>query len=191
MKSKDRQTLVLSKYQNGDGPTQIFQDLCGTISLSTIERWCRSLRETGGITLFKSTGRPRTIRTKESIQKVKNQLKQRKTVSSRKLTRELGTSRTSVRRTLKNDIGLHAYKVQNEPMFTDEHKRKKIQFAHWVRRKFRKEDTMRILFSDEKMFDIDRIYNSQNDRIWAANRSEADIKGGTRQKQKFPQKVMV
>ena len=41
------------------------------------------------------------------------------------------------------------------------------------------------------MFDIDRIYNSQNDRIWAVNRSEADIKGGTRQKQKFPQKVMV
>ena len=41
------------------------------------------------------------------------------------------------------------------------------------------------------MFDIDGIYNSQNDRIWAVNRSEADIKGGTRQKRKIPQKVMV
>ncbi|CAF1683322.1 unnamed protein product [Rotaria magnacalcarata] len=41
------------------------------------------------------------------------------------------------------------------------------------------------------MFDIDRIYNSQNDRIWAVNRLAADIKGGTRQKRKFPQKVMV
>ncbi|CAF5059708.1 unnamed protein product, partial [Rotaria socialis] len=41
------------------------------------------------------------------------------------------------------------------------------------------------------MFDIDGVYNSQNDRIWAVNRSEADIKGGTRQKHKFPQKVMV
>ena len=47
------------------------------------------------------------------------------------------------------------------------------------------------MFSDEKMFDIDGIYNSQNDRIWAGNRSEADIKGGTRQKRKFPQKIMV
>ena len=37
------------------------------------------------------------------------------------------------------------------------------------------------------MFDIDGIYNSQNDRICA----EADIKGGTRQIRKFPQKVMV
>ncbi|CAF4545407.1 unnamed protein product, partial [Rotaria magnacalcarata] len=38
------------------------------------------------------------------------------------------------------------------------------------------------------MFDIDRIYNAQNDRIWAVNRLAADIKGGTRQKRKFPQK---
>ncbi|CAF4380380.1 unnamed protein product [Rotaria magnacalcarata] len=41
------------------------------------------------------------------------------------------------------------------------------------------------------MFDIDRIYNSQNDRIWAVNRLAADISGGIRQKRKFPQKVMV
>ena len=109
MKSKDMQTLVFTKYRNGDGPTQISHDLCGTISLSTIERWCKSVRETGGIALFKSTGRPRTIRTKESIQKVKNRLKQRKTVSSRKLARELGISRTSVQRIIKNDLGRHAY----------------------------------------------------------------------------------
>ena len=50
---------------------------------------------------------------------------------------------------------------------------------------------MKILFSNEKMFDIDGFYNSQNDCIWAVNRSEADIKDGTRQKRKFPQKVMI
>ena len=41
------------------------------------------------------------------------------------------------------------------------------------------------------MFDIDGIYNSQNDRIWVANRSAADTKDGIRQKRKFPQNVMV
>ena len=40
---------------------------------------------------------------------------------------------------------------------------------------------MKILFSGEKLFDIDRIYNSQNDRTWAVNRSEADIKCGIKQ----------
>ena len=54
-----------------------------------------------------------------------------------------------------------------------------------------KEDTLRILFSDEKMFDLDGMYNAQNDRIWTVNREEADKRGGVQQTRKFPQKVMV
>ena len=60
-----------------------------------------------------------------------------------------------------------------------------------MRHNFRKEDTLKILFSDEKMFDIDGIYNAQNDRIWTVDREEADAKGGVCQKRKFPQKVIV
>ena len=50
---------------------------------------------------------------------------------------------------------------------------------------------MKILLSDEKLFDIDWIYNSQNDRIWAVNRAEVDITGSIRQIRKFLQKVMI
>ena len=50
---------------------------------------------------------------------------------------------------------------------------------------------MRFLFSDEKMLDIDGVYNSQNERIWALSRADADSKGGIKQIQKFPKKVMV
>ena len=42
----------------------------------------------------------------------------------------------------------------------------------------------------QKMFAIDGIYNSQNDRIWAVDRAEADTKGGIQPKRKFLQKVM-
>ena len=50
---------------------------------------------------------------------------------------------------------------------------------------------MKILFSNEKMLDIDGIYNSQNDCMSAVNYSTAAAKGGRRQRRKFPQKVMV
>ena len=33
------------------------------------------------------------------------------------------------------------------------------------------------LFSDEKMFDIDKVYNSQNDRIWPVNRAVKAVLG--------------
>ena len=78
-----------------------------------------------------------------------------------------------------------------EPALTEQHKEKRKRFANWIRTNFRKQETLKILFSDEKMFDIDGVYNTQNDRIWAANRDEANEKGGIHQKKKFPVKVMV
>jgi hypothetical protein len=50
---------------------------------------------------------------------------------------------------------------------------------------------MRILFSDEKMFDIDVVYNSHNQRVWVVDRAEADASGGIRHRRLFPQKLMV
>ena len=108
MKSKDLQKLVLSKYDNADGTTKAFRDLNGAISLLTIERCCRRIREVGTIDLVNPRGCSRTIRTKVVIQKIKRRLNRRKPLSSRKLARELGISRSSVQRTLKNDLELQA-----------------------------------------------------------------------------------
>lgn len=191
MKSKDLQKVVLSKYEDGDQPKKIFHDLNGVLGLRTIERWCQMIRRQGSIELIKSPGRPRSIRTKAAVQKIKRMMNARRPPSTRKLALKMGISRTSVRRVLKNDLKLRAYKKIIEPFLTDEHKEKRKRFASWARTNFRKEDTMRIVFSDEKMFDIDGVYNSQNERVWAVDRSEADAKGGIKRKRKYPQKVMV
>ena len=110
---------------------------------------------------------------------------------SRKLAVELNISRTSVRRILNNDLLLRPYRKIVEPLLTNEHKEKRKRFSNWVQTRFRKEDTMKILFSDGKLFDIDGIYNSQNNRIWTGSRVEADKRDGVKQNRKFPQKVMV
>ena len=64
-------------------------------------------------------------------------------------------------------------------------------FVNWVQTNFRKEDAMRILFSGEKFSDIDGVYNSQNDQMWAVDRADANEKGSIKQRRKFPSKVMV
>ena len=43
---------------------------------------------------------------------------------------------------------------------------------------------MKILFLDEKYFDINDVYNSQNDRVWEASYAEADERGGVKQRRK-------
>ena len=96
MKSKDVQKFLLSKYEKDDGTTKTFKDLNGTISLSTIERWYRRIRQSGSINLSKLPGHPRIIRTKGAIEKVKTRLNRHNSVSSRKFARELGISQSSV-----------------------------------------------------------------------------------------------
>ena len=52
----------------------------------------------------------------------------------------------------------------------------KKKFANYIRTNFRKEETMRILFSDENFFDIDGVCKSRNDRVWAVDRADVDKK---------------
>ena len=133
MKRKDLQKVVFSKRNSGEGPAQIFRDLSGVVSLSTIKRWCKMISDTGAISLSKSSGRLRTVRTKGAIQKVKNRLKRKKPVSARKLALELEISERSVRRILKDDLNLKPYKKTVQPRLTDDHKAKRVHFANWLR----------------------------------------------------------
>ena len=57
MKSKDLQKLVLSKYEEGEGPSEIVRHLNGALCLRTLKRWCKMTHETGPIKLSTSTGR--------------------------------------------------------------------------------------------------------------------------------------
>ena len=73
----------------------------------------KNIRDTGSINLSTSSGRPRTIRTEANVRKVKNRLIKEKPSSTRKLALELGISRASVQRILKDDLQLLAYRVLN------------------------------------------------------------------------------
>ena len=96
MKSKDFQNLVLLKYQNNDGPTKIFRELNGFVSLRITERWRKAVRVTSSINLSNPSGRQKTIRTKGAIRKIKHRLERRKSVSSRETAPQLSMSRTSI-----------------------------------------------------------------------------------------------
>jgi len=191
MKSKDIQKLVKIKYENGDGPAKIYRDLAGIVSLRTIKSWIKMINTTGSIMLLSPPGCPRTIRTRSAIVKVKNRLNQKKRVSTRKLANDMNISRRSIQRILREDLGCKPYKKIKQPKLTNLQKNKRVKFANWVLNNYSKDDTKKWLFTDEKFFDLDGIYNSQNDRVWATSREEADSKGGFRQKTKHPEKVMV
>ena len=146
MKSKDLQKLVLSKYEAGQTPKKIFEDSNGAVSYPTVKRWCKMIPETGAIDLSKPSGCHRTVRTKAAIQKIKRKSKGGKRISCRKLALEMDMSFSSAYRILRKDLKMKPYEKTVEPLLKDEQKAQREKFANWARKKFRKEDTMRILF---------------------------------------------
>ena len=160
MKGEDLQKLVLYKYEKGEPSTKIFEDLNGFVSSRTIRRWCKMVREIGTVNLSHSLARPRIIRAKGMIQKVRKRMKRKNRVSVRKLVDELDISNKSFVRILKQDLGYRSYKKTVEPALTDFEKSKRMKFVNWMRHNVGKEDTLRILFSDEKMFGLDGMYNA-------------------------------
>ena len=141
MKSKDLQNLVLSKYKDGQSCIKIHEDLHGSVGLSTVERWCKMIRDTGKITLFKSTGRLRTVRTAANLRKVKHRHDRLQVFSYSKIARDLRISRTSAQRILKDDLKLKSYRIKVQPKISEDQKAKRLKFAHWIRTNLRKEDT--------------------------------------------------
>ena len=96
-----------------------------------------------------------------------------------------------MRRILEEELGLTAYLRIVKPLLSDNHVLQRKKFANWNRTDFRKQDTLRILFSNEKYFDVDDIYNFQNHFIWTASLADADKKSGVESVRKFPEKRMV
>ena len=141
--------------------------------------------ETGSVNLSVSSDRTRTARTNANIKKVKQKL-QRKKASTRKVTLELCISHKSAHKILQNDFGCRSYKRVIEPTLAEKYKEERKKFAYWMPTNFRKRKTLKILFFNEKLFGIDGVYNTQNDRIWTVNRDKANQKGGIHQRKSNP-----
>ena len=192
MKSLELQNTVLRFHEQGLSTRQISNQLVDQVSKTTVNRWVKMYRESGKISFKTPSGRKRTIRTKKLVQQVKKYLvKDKRKKSVRKIAKSLNVSRTTIQRVVKSDLGYKSYIKRVSPKLTEMQKQKRHSFGIWARKNITKKIARKIMFSDEKKFDIDGAYNRQNDRIYAPNRQQADEIGGVHQKRKFPQSVMV
>jgi hypothetical protein len=183
--------LIKSWLEEGLDAPRICDLLKSQASKATIYRWIDRICKSG-ISAKTSSGRPRSVRTKSFIAKVKrNVISNKKRKSARKIAREAGCSDRTVRLTIHDDLSLKAYKKIRVPALTDDQIKKRLSFAHWIRNHFNRFSCKTILFSDEKIFNQDGQYNHQNDRVYAESREAANQSIGLRPVHKYPYKVMV
>ena len=183
--------LIKSYIDSGLTAPEIYYKLNKTVSRATIYRWYTKITR-GVISAKTPPGRPRTVRTKQFIAKIKRKVcfnKKRK--SANKIAKEEGCSKTTVRRVIHEDLSLKKYIKTRVPALTTNQIQKRKFFSQWIRKNFNHESCRSIMFSDEKWFDQDGQYNRQNDCVYAESREAANENYGTRPVHKFPFKVMV
>ncbi|KAI6661966.1 hypothetical protein LOD99_9635 [Oopsacas minuta] len=109
-----------------------------------------------------------------NIEKVKRKLADSPHRSSRRLSRELQLSRTTVRRILVDDLNLFSFKIQILQKQSTVQKEKRLAFAKLIAGKVEKKeiDIGNIDWSDEAHFHISGHVNKQNMRIWGEEKSD-------------------
>ena len=155
MKSRtELRGAILRMHEFGDTERKIAEAL--RISQSTVH----DAISRGTIEDKKGRGRKKTARSKKNIQRVKGMIKRNpstKANSSRKLAKKLGVSDFSARQILKKDLNLKPYKIQKRQKLNANARLKRLQRARALYRRFSRGRHRQIVFSDEKIFDIQQV----------------------------------
>lgn len=165
VKRSDNRSSIISLYQNSIPAREICRRLkvCKSVVYRTIERY----NELGSTNDRKGRGRPRTVVTTGNIKKVRERVRRNANRSVRKMSKEMGISRSSLSRIVKDHLLLTAYKKNTGQMLTDSTKVKRKERCLKLLKRFHGYRYREILFTDEKIFTVEEKLNKQNDRVYA------------------------
>lgn len=155
---------------------------------STVSTTLKRYRELGHEGDRPGRGRKRSVATRQNKNKVRQRIKRNPRLSLRKVARDMGINRESLRQLVKNDLGLKAYKLRKGQQLTNQNKRVRLTRCRELVRRAAGSEWETILFTDEKLFTVEQVFNHQNDRIWSA---EAPASTRMVQRRQKPKALMV
>ena len=139
----------------------------------TIKRLVDKFRNTGSLVDDNKghSSRPFSARNPTNIQVVRDRLQQSPRKSTRRLSQEVGISRTSVGRVIHKDLTLFPYKIKILQQQTDASRRERLEFRQIISERTENNPGVLdlIFFSDETYFHLSGHVNKQNMQFWAPN----------------------
>lgn len=144
-------------------PTKVATQL--GISRCAVYKIKKKLESTGTMQRKPGSGRPRSVRTKSMINKVKRRIQSNPVRSMRKMAKELRVGRSSMQRIVKNDLRMKSRARVKVPLLTKAQRESRLQRSKALLNNIKHAAAgLAILFSDEKIFTVDAISNRRNDR---------------------------
>lgn len=140
----------------------------------------KKIDETGTVDRCEGSGRPRSVRTHENVQKVEERILSQETcpgthMTPSQISKEIEISKSSIKRIIKLDLQLKTFKRVHGQKLTEVNCEKRVTISKRILRKFTEDKLSKTFFTDEKRFTVEPPRNSQNDRVYADVPHKNDI----------------
>lgn len=165
MNAKENREAIFALHKKGKSVPFIIKTL--NMPRSTVYKAVKRFNELGTSKDRPRSGRPVTASTPENVEKIRNRIRRNPDRSMRKMAKSIRINEKSVRIIVKKRLKLLSYKQGNGHFISEE---MKINRLKKCRKLLRWGNFWSVLFTDEKIFTVERTRNCQNDRQILRNR---------------------
>ncbi|XP_065223877.1 uncharacterized protein LOC135848033 [Planococcus citri] len=178
--SPQRAFIVKAFYKNNDSYVKAirafrkqfnFHGKSAVPTRPTVKLWVKNFEETSQAGKKKPTGRKRSVRTAETVERVRHSVQISPTQSYRKRAAHLGIKRSSMQQILSKDLNFHPYKILiTQKLEETDYDARKSFAADMLERIDSGEVPLKsLLVTDEAHFYINGDVNKQNMQYWSDN----------------------
>ena len=163
---------IFALLEAGHGPSFIQKSLkiskkCYYSNKKRFERGEGTSRRAGG-------GRPRLWRTPALIKCVLEKIRRNPRRSMKKLAKEHNVAYATMHKLVWDDLGFKPFKLQYRQLLSVATQQKRLQRSKMLLKWHANHENVVMIYSDEKLCDISKKFNKQNDRILCANADDID-----------------
>lgn len=185
----EKRAAIISLFLAGKRQVDIRRTL--NVSQQLVSKTIKRYKELGTAQDRPRSGRPPTADTVRHRNLIRARVRRNSHRSMRKIARDIGISEKSVRNIVHNRLGMKSLKLTKGQNLNDKICMVRKERCTMLKAIYAANRHRRILFSDEKFFNIEQAYNVQNDRVISPNASAANREGRTVVRNQKPAGVMV
>lgn len=164
-----KRLMVKQLFDRGFSAGKIFMQL-KTLGFNRtfIYRTINRLLDTNSCKDRPRSGRPRTVRTKKCIKRIREKIRRNPQRSANKMAAEENMSRRTMQLILNEDLGFRPYRKRKVQGLTTAQIVKRLQRCKKLLNRHGSKSVEKIIFSDEKLFCTEQSYNAKNDVVYSA-----------------------
>ena len=188
---RDKSRLIGCLHKNGKTAGQIFKMLKPLVSRSGVYKVIKRFKDTGSYLPKVRSTPPRPVRTSKLVNAIRNKVRRNPQTSARRMAKEANVSHKTMQNVLRKDLKCFPYKKVKRQLLSDPTRDKRLKRARLLQKRLKDCTQPMVLWTDEKLFTVQAVHNSQNDRVWGRSIAQIPVEQRTSFQRQKPASVMV